>query len=259
MRVKFWGVRGSIPVPGASSLRYGGNTPCVTVELSHGPLVVLDAGTGIRELGVALNRRDEPADLILLLSHGHWDHIQGFPFFSPAYRPSTKIDVRGCPTETEHLRRMLSDVMEQVHFPVPLESLSARITYLRLSEEWQELGTGRVLPIPTNHPGGGHGYRIEEDGKSLVYLTDNELPADPSASQRFVDAARSADILIHDSQYTDEELARYRGWGHSSIEQSVRLACAADVRILYLFHHDPDRSDEEIDRLLAALANSQQT
>lgn len=253
MHFHFWGVRGSLPVPGPATTRYGGNTPCVSLELENGPLVVLDSGTGIRLLGQELIKTKHEGKILLLLSHGHWDHIQGFPFFGPAYQPGVQLTIMGYPPGTQRLKHVLSDLMERTHFPIPLDGLSADIEFRELTDDGKTLGSAKLTPIEACHPGGGHGFRIDDEGRSFIYLTDNELPPEGTPTwKRFVEDVRDAHVLIHDTQYTDAEMPKFKGWGHSSVEEAVRLACQANVKTLYLFHHDPDRTDDEIAGLEAA-------
>ncbi len=252
IRVTFWGVRGSIPSPGALTARYGGNTACVAIDLGAETTLVLDAGTGIRALGKALLDRD--ADLFVLLSHSHWDHIQGFPFFAPIYQPHRRIYV--FPTPQGHtLLCTLLEQMDGPHFPVTSDRLPSE-TECITDEPMRFLhDQGLCLSrIPTNHPGGGSGYRIEHDGRSVVYLSDNELyPPYPKATEfeAFARFCRHADVLIHDAQYLDRDLPQKQGWGHSLVSQACELAVAAEVSHLILFHHDPERSDCELDVIQA--------
>lgn len=254
MLVTFWGTRGSIPVPGPSTVRYGGNTPCVSIRLASGPLLVLDSGTGIRALGNAPESSEE-CSFALLLSHGHWDHIQGFPFFAPGYRDTCRIQVIGGPGGTNCLKQLLSDQMEQSYFPVQLEQLKARIEFDEIHEGWKQVGSARIRAFALHHTSAGWGFRIEESpeagGGAIVYLTDNELPAGGPDWELTRSICAGADLLIHDAQYLEAEMAAHRGWGHSSGRDATRLALEAGCRRLALFHHDPERCDDEIDALTA--------
>lgn len=256
MEVTFWGTRGSIATPGPTTVRYGGNTACVSVRPREGPLLVLDAGTGIRLLGQQIEAwRGSPAEqteIVLLLSHGHWDHIQGFPFFAPAYDRRYRIQILGASSGTKHLHQMLSDQMERTYFPVPWEGLQAETTFTELSNTPLTFGSLRATGFPIRHPGGGLGYRIQEGDTALVYLTDNELPApDTPEWAGFVRFCAGANFLIHDAHFTDAELERHQGWGHSSQSEAVRLALEAGVQTLALFHHAPERTDTEIDEAVS--------
>lgn len=250
MTLQFWGVRGSIPTPGPATVRYGGNTACVSIDLGHGTLLVLDAGTGIRTLGEALAVKD--TDIFVLLSHAHWDHIQGFPFFAPIYQSHRIVSILstpmghtlGCPTLEQ---------MDGMHFPVTPEDLPARVFCLMEKglEVLQERGC-HLSWIATNHPGGGTGYRIDHAGRSLVYLTDNELepPYEKATSfDEFVEFCRYTDVLIHDAQYLQSDMPVKHGWGHSLVHQACQLAVAAEVKHLVLFHHDPVRTDDGLDAI----------
>lgn len=250
MQVTFWGTRGSIPSPGAATVRYGGNTPCVSVRLAQGPLLILDAGTGLRGLGQSPEVESDCA-FILLLSHGHWDHIQGFPFFAPAYRRGCGIHIIGGPGGTQHLEQVLSDQMERTYFPVQLEEMRADIRFDEFQQDWKDIGSARVFAFPIRHSAIGWGFRIEDRGGVLVYLTDNELPPPGPDWDFYRDICRGADLLIHDAQYRDEELPARRGWGHSSGTQATRLALDAGCKRLALFHHDPNRTDDAVEALAA--------
>ncbi|MCI0538703.1 MAG: MBL fold metallo-hydrolase [Verrucomicrobiales bacterium] len=252
MRVTFWGVRGSLPSPGPSTVRYGGNTPCVSIELGSDQVLVLDAGTGIRELGKQLARR--AAEVFVLLTHDHWDHVQGFPFFIPIYQANRMVHVFA----TENNHRMLCSLIEQMdgaHFPVSPDQLPSQTRCVTEdpTQFMREHGL-KVSRIAINHPGGGYGYRLEESGRTVVFIPDNELdPPYPktTAFDEFVEFCRGADILIHDAQYVDEDMPLKRGWGHSLVRQTCELAAAAEVKHLLLYHHDPDRTDDALDALQA--------
>jgi phosphoribosyl 1,2-cyclic phosphodiesterase len=250
MRVTFWGVRGSIPSPGALTARYGGNTSCVAIELGREKTLVLDAGTGIRELGKAMIGRD--AEIFVLLSHNHWDHIQGFPFFAPIYQPHRRIYC--FPTPQGHtLLYSLLEQMDGPHFPVTPKRLPSQTECITddVMGFLREHGMN-ISRIPTNHPGGGYGYRIEHEGRSVVYLTDNEL--DPPYTkvtefEAFAHFCQHADLLIHDAQYLPSDMPHKHGWGHSLVSQACELAVAAEVKHLILYHHDPERTDHELDAI----------
>lgn len=250
MTLQFWGVRGSIPAPGPTTVRYGGNTACVSVDLGHNTLLVLDAGTGMRALGEDLVGKD--TDIFVLLSHAHWDHIQGFPFFAPLYQPHRTIAF--FPTHMGHtLWCAALDQMDGMHFPMTPEDLPCRVLCLMEKgfEAFRERGC-HLSWIATNHPGGGAGYRIECAGRSLVYLTDNELepPYEKATSfAEFAEFCQQADVLIHDAQYLHSDMPAKHGWGHSLVQQACELAVAAEVKHLLLFHHDPGRTDDALDSI----------
>ncbi|NLC57013.1 MAG: MBL fold metallo-hydrolase [Armatimonadetes bacterium] len=249
MQVEFWGTRGSVAAPGPFTVRYGGNTSCVAVTLTDGTLLVLDAGTGIRRLGHALAARP-PVTVHLFLSHCHWDHIQGFPFFAPAYCPNAHLSIYGYPAARQKIRKTMTDQMEGAYFPVDFSQLSAKIEFIDLWQDTLRLGTSRITLVETNHPGGGVGFRIQEGDRSLVYLTDNELGT--AGNGRFTGFCHGATLLIHDAHYTPEEMETHRGWGHSSYQEVLALARAAEVQQVALFHHDPERTDDAIDAMVAA-------
>ena len=249
--IRFWGVRGCIAGQCAYGVRYGGNTSCVSIDLGPDKVLVLDAGTGIRQMGKAL--ADTSTDIFVLLSHSHTDHIQGFPFFLPIYQPNRRIYV--FPTlEGKGMICSLLEQMDGAHLPVTPDDLPSQ--WECITEE--PMGFMRdhgfhISRISTNHPGGGYGYRIENHGRSVVYLTDNELdPPGQKATQfdGFVQFCRRTDILIHDAQYNDAEYGERVGWGHSSIPDALAFAAAAGVERLVTFHHDPAHDDSVLDQLL---------
>lgn len=263
MHVKFWGTRGSIAKAGASTLRYGGNTSCVEVRSSGGTLLVLDSGTGIHNLGRSLvSTTGEPHSGHILITHTHWDHIQGFPFFAPLRVPDSEWHVYGPRGAGSSLRDTLAGQMQHTYFPLALERLDAQVCYHDLLEGSFEIGDIRISTQYLNHPALTIGYRIEADGAILVYATDHEphsraLAVGDAALLRGEDERHArflagADLVIHDAQYTAAEYPDKVGWGHSTMEAVVHTALSAGVRRLALFHHDPFRDDEAMDRLVAA-------
>lgn len=259
-RVTFWGVRGSIAAPGRRTARYGGNTPCVGIAGDHDTLLVLDAGTGCRQLGDSLTRSGSPAVVDFLLSHVHWDHIQGLPFFGPMYRPGYRIGIHGPAPEGRRLEEVLRMQMDEVMFPVPLSRVAAEVAVHELDIGSHSMGPWNVDCFPVAHPGTTFGYRVGTglEGPSLAYLTDCELGSADGHGMgngwydALVERLENVDILIHDSMYTDEMIADRSGWGHSSPAQAVALARACGARRLVLFHHDPSHDDESLDRIGAA-------
>ncbi|WP_018983030.1 MBL fold metallo-hydrolase [Salinimonas chungwhensis] len=253
MQVTFYGVRGSIPTPGKDFVRYGGNTACVHVALQDGTDIVLDAGTGIRQLGNQLIGKSSPVHL--LLTHNHWDHIQGFPFFAPIYQPEREIIITpgqtSLPEHDQILRQMQGSV-----FPVPSSALKSNITFNVLpdtTESWQ-LGDAMLSRLPMNHPGKGSAYSITADGAKVVYMTDNELyPPYKKDTDflSFVEFARDADLIIHDAQYMLSDMPGKSGWGHSVAEEAVKLAMACNAKSVALYSHDPERTDDDIDAVVA--------
>jgi phosphoribosyl 1,2-cyclic phosphodiesterase len=262
LTLRFWGTRGSIPSPGSATVRYGGNTPCVELRTADGWLVILDAGTGIRELGRSLMERanGDGVDGDIFLTHAHWDHIQGIPFFAPLFHRGNHFTIWGSRSLQTSIDRVVRDQMSPVVFPVSFEELQARIDFQELAEE-RRAGCGyEVRAIAVRHPGGALGYRFTErnggDG-GLVYVSDNELSPSaryddpPHWRERFVEFAHGADVLVHDTMYTAEEYASFVGWGHSTYDDAVELALDAQVKRLVLFHHRPERTDDEVDRCAA--------
>ncbi len=257
----FWGTRGSIPTPGAATTRYGGNTPCVAVEGAGGRLVVLDAGTGIRALGLELVAKQNGAARVeILLSHAHWDHIQGLPHFKPFFAPGNTVRIWGSRQGTASLEAILRQQMDPAVFPVPLDALSASLTVQQVDMDEFSIGEFRVRTTKLRHPGTTLGFRLTpvKGGPSMAYVTDNELGTggqyDVPASWRrdFVAFLKGVELLIHDAMYTPKELAEHRGWGHSTYEEAVSLAQDAGVEKLVLFHHEPEHDDTEMDALLAS-------
>jgi phosphoribosyl 1,2-cyclic phosphodiesterase len=251
MRVRFYGVRGSIPTPGASTLRYGGNTVCVEVTTADGSRLVLDAGSGIRELGKQIALETTRAPIHMWITHGHWDHILGLPFFGPVYDKNATIVLHGMtPKARDRLRSPI--VFDGDHFPVRFEDLPAKFENANDVGE-HRVGSARVRHIALNHPGGSTGFRIDDDdGTSLCYLTDNELDpptapvTTPAELARFADGAT---LMIHDAQYLRTDMPAKRGWGHSVVDEVLALARQANVGTLALHHHDPDRDDDALDAI----------
>ena len=246
MEVTFFGTRGSVPVPEREFDMFGGNTSCVMVAFDNGRVALLDAGTGIRRAGRHIAERGitQFDNIIIGLSHTHWDHIQGFPFFGPAYDPrrSLTLALSGRQGMGRDLESVFTTQMQQEFFPVPLTGMGAKIAFWQPDQQDVTLASGvQIRAARHGHPGGAYGYRITEGNTSVVYCTDVEHGEriDPDV----VDLARGADLLIHDAQYTPGELKQKRGWGHSSWEQAIEVALAAGVGKLALFHHDPDHDD----------------
>jgi phosphoribosyl 1,2-cyclic phosphodiesterase len=259
MEVRFFGTRGSIPVPGPQTIKYGGNTSCTAIRSSRGTLIVLDMGTGSFSLGQALAATGKPVKGHVLISHTHWDHIQGLPFFAPFFRPGNEWDLYAPRGLSGSLRETLSGQMQYTYFPLELEQLGATIRYHDLVEGTLALDDFAVEAQYLNHPAMTLGYRLEADDETVVYALDHE-PFDPAlasgsgefstADRRHVDFLAGADLVIHDSQYLASEYAAKTGWGHSTVEYALHVAQAAGARRLALAHHDPNRSDQAIDLLL---------
>jgi len=251
MKIRFWGVRGGVPVPGPDTVRVGGNTPCVEVRTSDGDLIILDAGSGIRPLGLAL-QREFPKRIIcsILISHTHLDHIQGFPFFAPARQRHNRIIIFGEKRFDERLEQILAGQMRAVYLPFALEDMDADILIKEMRDgETLVIGNHTLVDVCSlEHPGGVFGFRIANRGSVLAYATDVGHGLS-GLDQRVVELARSADLLIHDAQFSAEQKAQYWDWGHSSWEDAVHVALAAGVRRLALFHHDMLASDEKLEEL----------
>jgi phosphoribosyl 1,2-cyclic phosphodiesterase len=255
MRVTFHGVRGSVPAPGPQTSRYGGNTSCVEVRLSDGSTLALDAGTGLRELGKALVREGRTSPVHLFLSHTHWDHVMGLPFFAPLYDKNNHLLVY--PLANEAQERFQRNIFDDIHFPVSVNDIPSKVEFARPEGDVWQVGSAKVRRIQLNHPGGAQGFRVDDaDGSSMAYLTDNEM----SAARPVItvdDLARFSDgvsLLIHDAQYVPADMPHKRGFGHSLVEDVLQLGQYARPKELVLFHHDPDRSDDALDRIGADAA-----
>ncbi len=255
MKIKIWGCRGSIPSPGPATLRYGGNSTCLEVRTASGQILVIDAGSGLRNLGKELSREKESVQVRFFFTHTHWDHLVGFPFFEPAYSSRSFITFCGGPHTQDSIRRYLAHQMEPPYFPVDFNLLRAGFDF-RCERPNMEPGNCRldgmeVSPVPLSHPNGGYGYKFIEQGKTFVFLTDNELGFRHKGGlslEQYAALCHEADLVLHDAQFTDDEYQQRRGWGHSTFRQATDLAIAAEIKRLGLFHHDPDRTDEELDR-----------
>lgn len=271
MRFKFWGVRGSIPTPGPTTLHYGGNTSCIEVR-AQDQIVILDAGTGLRLLGRQLLSEfgDKPLDLTLLLTHTHWDHIQGLPFFLPVYKPNNQLRILGYEGARVGLETVLKSQMESPFFPIGLKEVPANIRIEELKDWTFTLGPLQVQACLACHPGSCVGYRLSMAGRSMAFFPDNELRQDyhhghnPDANgggkesaaiqdgeNKLAEFVRGVDVLIMDSQYDAQEYERHIGWGHGCVDKVVGLALEAKVKQLYLFHHDPNHEDAKITEMVA--------
>jgi phosphoribosyl 1,2-cyclic phosphodiesterase len=253
VRIKLWGTRGSVPSPGPETIRYGGNTSCVQVTLSDGSLLVLDAGTGIRSLGIALDGR--PTRLHILLTHLHLDHIQGLVFFAPAFQPQTEIVVWGPASPEASLRDRIARYISAPLSAVEVRELPCDVSFRHSPETEWEIGPATVRAASVTHRGPTLGYRVEDAGRSLTYIPDHE-PALGAALEDLdenwisgFELARGVDLLIHDCQFADDEYPRHIGWGHSAISHTLAFARRTGVGKTLLFHHDPLHSDEFLDAL----------
>ncbi|MBM3517992.1 MAG: MBL fold metallo-hydrolase [Alphaproteobacteria bacterium] len=248
-KIKFWGVRGSIACPSPNHIAFGGNTSCVEVS-AGGERIILDAGTGVRNLGHWMLKKNVRFARFLM-SHTHWDHINGFPFFSPGFRKDHRfVIMAGHLSDSGGIDKVLAGQMAQPTFPVPIEMMGAKLEYedFRGGDTFTLSREIKVRTAPLNHPNGATGYRIEYRGKSMVYVTDTEHVIG-RPDENILDLIAGADLVIYDSTYTDEEFPSKIGWGHSTWQEAVRLCRAVDVKTLAIFHHDPDHEDLFMERI----------
>jgi len=256
MTATFWGVRGTLPVPGAGSLRHGGHTSCVAIQCGNAPMMIFDAGSGIKALSDHLMGQGQRITAKIFISHPHWDHINALPFFVPMYIPGNEFEILGARHGDTTMRELMSAQMDGIYFPITIREFGARVFFRDLGEETISFDNITVKTMLLSHPGNCLGYRIEYQGKSICYITDNEMfnagePGhNPGYIQRLADFCRGTDALITDTTYTDAEYPSKAGWGHSSVGQVAELAARAEVETLYLFHHDPDQNDDAIDAKL---------
>jgi phosphoribosyl 1,2-cyclic phosphodiesterase len=256
MRATIWGSRGTLASPGPETVRYGGQTSCIALELSDGSMVILDAGTGIRPLGMSLSGAS-PSRVDLLITHLHTDHIEGLRFFAPFWDPSVEFHVWGPPAPLRNLEQRIAPFFAPPFFPVHLRNVPSRPAFLEVPTEPWTIGSAVVTAQLIKHPGPSVGYRIEEAGRTLAYLPDHEpgLGTDLTSMEAGwisgLSLARNADVLVHDGQYTVGEYETRIGWGHSSTTDAVTFAERARARRLALFHHDPFHGDEQLEEMLA--------
>jgi phosphoribosyl 1,2-cyclic phosphodiesterase len=249
-RLKFWGVRGSIPTPGAATARYGGNTSSIEIRVGR-EIILLDAGTGLRPLGRALLKEfnNQPLKLTLLLTHTHWDHIQGLPFFGPIYNSRCRLKILGCEGARKGLASILTGQMESTYFPVSFDKLPSNIEIQELQKYDFKVGSIRVKAMRANHPGVCVGYKLFTPHGTIAYFPDNESRIG-GPDLELIAFLRGVDVLILDSQYDTTEYKHHAGWGHGCVDDSVELALRAGVKRFFLFHHEPDHSDKQMDALL---------
>lgn len=252
--VRFWGVRGSVPSPGPDTVRYGSNTSCVELRAGE-QIIILDAGTGIRALGAQLEKEfaEQSLKATLVISHTHWDHIQGLPFFAPGYLERNRIRILAPPGKQTEIQAGLADQMNPNHFPVRLGHLRGLSGIEEMPAEGAALGEFSVRTIELNHPGGCGGFRFEARGVSVAFLPDHEPYRAPGPeNEALLEFLRDCDLLILDTQYDETEYLRRIGWGHGCLPDSVALALAAGVKQLAFFHHDPAHSDDKLDEMVEA-------
>ncbi len=252
MVIKCWGSRGGIPVSGKDYIKYGGDTTCLEIRTKSDDIIIIDAGTGIRRLGNQLIKENR-SHFHLIFTHAHWDHLMGFPFFAPLFQEKTEITICSSPIQGKYTENLIAKIMAPPNFPVKYSNISAKMVYTEECPDQIEIGSMTIIPIPLSHPNGGSGYKFIEDGKTFVFLTDNELGfvhpggLEPAAYQEF---SAEADFLIHDAEYTQQEYGTQIEWGHSTYEDVLDLAVNANVKKLGLFHLNQDRTDDEMDAIV---------
>jgi phosphoribosyl 1,2-cyclic phosphodiesterase len=253
MFIRCWGARGSIPVSGKNYEKYGGDTTCLEVRNSAGDIIIIDAGSGIRNLGNQMISENKK-NFIMLFTHAHWDHLMGFPFFKPIYRKNSNLSFYGCPFAQGTIKNIVSGTMQPPNFPVRYSDIKLNVNYHSSCRKKFDINGMLITPTLLSHPNKGIGFKFEENGKSFVFLTDNELTYTHDGGLEFedyVNFSKNADLLIHDSEYTREEYDKTtKMWGHSVYEDALELAFQANVKELGLFHHNQDRSDKEQDEIL---------
>jgi len=258
MYIKCWGSRGSIPVSGKSYLKYGGDTTCIEVRTESNDIIIVDAGTGIRRLGNQLIR-EKRKKFHFIFTHAHWDHVMGFPYFRPLYFRSSEFRMHRCPFQSKFVETILSKVMTPPNFPVKFTDIKAKMHFEDACPTEFDIGSIKVVPIPLSHPNSGSGYKFIEDGKTFVFLTDNELGYVHSGGGTYEEYRKfsaNADLLLHDAEYTPQEYKTYIDWGHSVYTDVLKLAFESDAKKLGLFHLNQDRTDTEMDDIVAACRQS---
>ena len=262
LSLRFWGVRGSIPTPLKENMNYGGNTLCIELRLPTGEIFVFDGGTGIRGLGDLLTKEcgAQGLDVMVFLTHFHWDHIQGIPFFQPLYKPENTVTFhtprfsiarKGDTSSESGVEEILTGQMTDPYFPVNFEFLHAKKKFAELDLKPSKFGDLTISPFPLNHPGGAFGYRIESDGAVIVYATDLEH-GDKELDKVVREYSQNADLLVFDSQYTPEDYETHKGWGHSTWQEACNVAKDSQVSQLALFHHRPSYNDAKLDQITEA-------
>ena len=265
MYFKFWGTRGSIPVPGKNTLKYGGNTPCVELRSSNNKIIILDAGSGLRELGINLVQNNNDEEVInIFISHYHWDHIQGIPFFLPLYEKKRKVIFHGLTTNGEKVSDVLGNQMNYNYFPIKIDEVSADIDYKKIEFNYTyKLDGITIKTFRANHSTPTLALKISEGNKCFVYMTDNELNFDERGTidsvkelnGDLIDFCHGCDYLIHDTMYDEAQVLNKKGWGHSSNILLANFSILAKVKNLILFHYNPDYTDEKIEQMLSETKN----
>jgi len=262
MKIKFWGTRGSIPVPGPNTVKYGGNTPCIQITSKKGEEIILDAGTGIRELGNKIIEREAPTDIKILMSHTHWDHIQGLPFFEPLYKKNYKVNFYSNINSEESLDYIIEGQWHPVFFPVNTDVLQAKVNYSKIAPDNEyKFNELKIETIASHHSKGTISFKIKERGATVIYMTDNEILYNAEEEEanfknvynennELIKFCEDADYLIHDSMYTLNDYNSKIGWGHSNNIALAHFSILAKVKNLVLFHYDPNYSDSDIDYIL---------
>jgi phosphoribosyl 1,2-cyclic phosphodiesterase len=253
MFIKCWGARGSICVSGSDFIKFGGDTTCIEIRTQADDIIIIDAGTGIRRLGNHL-LKEKRKRYHFLLTHVHWDHLMGLPFFHPLYREDTELLIHKCPFPDHYVEEMISKVMAPPNFPLRYAEATAQISYLDACPTDFKIGSVVVTPVPLSHPDGGNGYKLTEKGRSFVFLTDNELGYRHAGGldlAGYVSVCQDVDLLVHDAEYTPEEYPAKIEWGHSSYADVLQLGCQANVKQLGLFHHNQERTDHQVDHIVS--------
>lgn len=256
MYIKCWGARGSISVSGEKFLKYGGDTTCLEIRSKNNEIIIVDAGTGIRRLGNRLIQ-ENIYSYNMLFTHAHWDHLMGFPFFKPIFFSKTSLNIIRCPHPGKYAEKMMTRVMSPPYFPIKYEKIKANISYSKGCPKGFMIDSIYIEPINLSHPDSGCGYKFIEDGKTFVFLTDNELGfihPDGHTIEEYADFCKGADLLFHDCEYSDEDYSKRKEWGHSSISQVTKLAELSNVKRLGIFHHNQDKSDKDVDDLVLKVA-----
>ncbi|MFZ0456521.1 MAG: MBL fold metallo-hydrolase [Ignavibacteriaceae bacterium] len=265
MQIKFWGTRGSIPVPGKNTLKYGGNTPCVELRTDDDKIIIFDAGSGIRELGIKLAQKSTiDEDINILISHYHWDHIQGIPFFLPLYEKKRKVIFHGLTTNGRNITDILSDQMNYNYFPIKIDEVNADVHYKQIDfNSSYNINGIKIETFKANHSTPTLAFKIFDGDKKFVYMTDNELNFDNNGhsqtleelNKELIEICRGCDYLIHDTMYDETQLLNKKGWGHSSNILLANFSILAEVKNLVLFHYNPDYTDDKIEYMLSETKN----